>query len=80
MVFFMRREGGNYGGMCYYAALRGEYKLLQNTPFENFQLFNMKTDQFEKIPLDQNLPQFKELKNGLLQHIRMSGSIPWEKH
>lgn len=79
MVYFMRREGGNYGGMCYYAVRKGAYKLLQNTPFENFQLFNVETDPLETTPLDTNLPPFKELKNGLMQHIRSSGSIPWEK-
>ena len=40
MVYFMRREGGIYGGLCYYAARKGAYKLLQNTPFEKYQMFN----------------------------------------
>jgi len=79
MVYFMRREGGNYGGMCYYAARKGGYKILQNTPFEDFQLFNIDSDPLEMNPLDHNLPQFKELKYGLSQHIRVAGSIPWEK-
>jgi len=25
MVYFMRREGGIYGGLCYYAARKGAY-------------------------------------------------------
>lgn len=79
MVYFMRREGGNYGGLCYYAARKGAYKLVQNTPFEGFQLFNIETDPYEKNPLDVNLNQFKELKYGLTQHIRKSGAIPWQK-
>lgn len=78
-IYFMRREGGNYGGMCYYAIRKGEYKLLQNTPFEDFQLFNIVADPLEKSPLDKNLPQFRELKSALSQHIRISGAIPWEK-
>src|SRR5665811_405093 len=32
VVYFMRREGGVYGGQCYYAARYGQYKLVQNTP------------------------------------------------
>jgi len=79
MVYFMRREGGIYGGLCYYAARKGAYKLVQNTPFEEFQLFNIENDPLEKTPLDVNLEQFKELKYGLSQHIRMAGAIPWEK-
>jgi len=79
IVFFMRREGGNYGGLCYYAVRKGEFKLLQNTPFENYQLFNIVADPLEKNPLDINLPQFKELKSALSQHIRIAGAIPWEK-
>ncbi|HBY55051.1 MAG TPA: N-acetylgalactosamine 6-sulfate sulfatase [Marinilabiliales bacterium] len=79
MVYFMRREGGSYGGLCYYAARKGAYKLVQNTPFEEFQLFNIESDPLETKPLDVNMEQFKELKFGLSQHIRKAGAIPWEK-
>ena len=79
MVYFMRREGGIYGGLCYYAARKGAYKLVQNTPFEDFQLFNIETDPLETTPLDTNMEQFKELKFDLSQHIRKAGAIPWEK-
>lgn len=79
VVYFMRREGGIYGGLCYYAARKGAYKLVQNTPFEDFQLFNIETDPLETKPLDKNLEQIKELKFELSQHIREAGAIPWEK-
>ncbi len=39
VVYFMRREGGKYGGLCYYATREGNYKLLQNTPFLFSELF-----------------------------------------
>ena len=80
MVYFMRREGGIYGGLCYYAARKGAYKLVQNTPFEKYQLFNLESDPLEKNPMDVGLPQFKELMFGLSQHIRKAGAIPWEKN
>lgn len=79
LVYFMRREGGNYGGLCYYAARKGAYKLVQNSPYEKLQLFNIESDPQEKLPLDVNLKQFKELKYELSQHIRKAGSIGWQK-
>jgi arylsulfatase A-like enzyme len=79
VVYFMRREGGFYGGMCYYAARQGPYKLLQNTPFEPFQIFNLDTDPQEQIPLETTSEKFKDLKYRISQHIREAGSIPWQK-
>jgi arylsulfatase A-like enzyme len=83
MVYFMRRDGGNCGGLCYYAARKGAYKLVQNTPYENLQLFDIISDPYEESPLDPNLEQFRkkfqELTFGLSQHIRKAGAIPWEK-
>jgi hypothetical protein len=52
---------------------------LQNTPFENYQLFDIVSDPYEKNPLDENLKQFQELKSELAQHIRKSGNVPWQK-
>jgi len=79
MVYFMRREGGSYGGLCYYAARKGNYKLVQNTPYEELQLFNLDSDPHEAFPLEVNAESFKALKDGLSQHIRKSGAIPWQK-
>lgn len=79
IVYFMRREGGSYGGLCYYAVRKGSYKLVQNTPYEELQLFNIESDPLEKIPLDANQAQFRELKSGLTEHIRKSGAIPWQR-
>ena len=78
-VYFMRREGHYYGGLCYYAIRDGQYKLVQNTPFEPMQLFNLKEDPLEQHPLDQKSPKFFELRNKLSQHIRASGKIPWQR-
>ncbi len=79
VVFWMRREGGNYGGLCYYAVRLGQYKLVQNTPFEQMQLFNLDTDPKEHIPLDKNSQYFKDLQYRLSQHIRETGNITWQK-
>jgi arylsulfatase A-like enzyme len=79
MTFFMRRDGYDIEGFCYYAARKGPYKLVQNRPFEKFQLFNIETDPQETTPLEENNEHFVELKFGLSQHIRKSGAIPWQK-
>lgn len=80
MVYFMRREGGIYGGLSYYAVRQGNYKLVQNTPYEKLQLFDIKSDPREENPLSHDLVQFQELKYGLSQHIRKAGAIPWEEN
>lgn len=77
-IYFMRREGGNYNGMCYYAARKGNLKLVQNTPFEPIQWFDMAKDPLEQSPLKGNSPECKQLQNDLAQHIRRSGTIPWQ--
>lgn len=78
-VFFVRREGFHYGGLCYYAARKGQFKLIQNTPYEPFQLFDIVSDPFETNPLDENSEEFRMLRYELSQHIRKSGAIPWQK-
>ena len=79
VVYFMRREGGLYGGLCYYATRDGKYKLVQNTPFEPLQLFDLETDPKEQSPLESSSKQFQDLKFKQSQHIRQSGKIPWQK-
>ncbi len=77
-VYFMRREGWKYAGMCYYAIRQGSYKLMQNTPFEPLELFNLEDDPTEKTVLDEH-EKFNELSYDLSQHIRESGNVPWQK-
>jgi len=80
-VFFMRREGNmKYGGMVYYAARLRNYKILQNTPWEPMQFFNVKEDPSELHPLEKSgSKEYAELFRQLTQHIRQSGTIPWQK-
>lgn len=79
VVYFMRREGGLYGGLCYYACRDGQFKLVQNTPFEPLQLFNIHNDPGEKVPLKDADTTFEKLKYDLSQHIREAGRVPWQK-
>ena len=78
-----------YGGQAYYAARYGDYKILQNTPYEPIQYFNLKKDEYEKEALDPSDPlspsnpseekTFQTLRFQLQEHIRKAGEIPWQK-
>ncbi len=79
VVFWMRREGHRYGGQAYYAARYKEFKILQNTPYEPIQYFQMVEDPYEKNPLDPKAFEiFDSIRFQLQEHIRQSGLVPWQ--
>lgn len=79
-LFWVRREGGGYGGRAYYAARYGDYKLVQNSPFEPLQLYNLKDDPQEKYPLDKKHKMYQKLFTALRNHIIEAGAVPWQKY
>ena len=79
-LFWVRREGGHYGGRAYYAARYGDYKLVQNTPFEPLELYNLKEDPKEENPLGKNHKMYNTLFTALRSHITKSGAVPWQKY
>jgi len=79
-LFWVRREGGNYGGRAYYAARYGDYKLVQNSPFETLQLYNLKDDPREQHPLDKKHRMYRKLFTALRNHIIEAGAVPWQKY
>ncbi len=79
-LFWVRREGGHYGGRAYYAARYGDFKLVQNSPFEPMELFNLKDDPGEQQPLDKNHKMYRQLFGALRNHIIKAGAVPWEKY
>jgi len=79
-VFWVRREGGQYGGQAYYAARYQDFKILQNTPYEPIQYFNIKNDVYEKKAIDPLQDEtYQTLRSQLQEHIRKTGEIPWQK-
>ena len=82
-VYWVRREGGmGFGGLAHYAARRGNYKILQNTPWEPVQFFDLGADPVEQNPLNTNkdFPDiYKQLFMSQMNHVRRSGSVPWQK-
>jgi arylsulfatase A-like enzyme len=79
-LYFVRREGGAaYGGKSYEAIIRGEWKLMQNTPYSPLELYNLKNDPQEKTNLVGKAPKvFKELSTALRQHVQIGGATPWQ--
>ncbi len=79
-LFWVRREGGRYGGRAYYAARYGDYKLVQNSPFEPLELYNLKDDPQEQNPLGKKHRMYQRLFTALRNHIIEAGAVPWQKY
>lgn len=80
-VFFSRREGGiDFGGQTIQALILDDWKLLQNRPFQPFELYNLKNDPFEKENLVKTESvRYKMMLQLITKQIQKSGSTPWQK-
>lgn len=81
VLYFTRREGGlKYGGKAYHALRKGDWKLLQNSPYQPIELYNLKKDPLEQQDLINSEPEVVRILNELLmQHIQAGGKVPWQK-
>lgn len=78
LLFWVRREGGRYNGRAYYAAREGDWKLLQNSPFEEMELYNLADDPLEEHPLPRDHAMYKKLYQAVSNHINTAGAVPWQ--
>ncbi len=80
-LYFVRREGGTrYAGQAIYALRKGDWKLLQNTPYAPFELYNLKTDPLEATNVIHDQPEkYKELNALLMQYMQEGGQVPWQR-
>jgi arylsulfatase A-like enzyme len=79
-LFFARREGGvAYGGKTIDAVRKGDWKLLQNSPFGPRELYNLRTDPQEKDNRFAKEPKkVQELSAAMRAHIQRAGAVPWQ--
>lgn len=80
-LVWMRREGNRrYQGRDYYALRSGDWKLLQNSPFSPYELYNLASDPREQHDLaDQQRDRLWELSRRLMRHIQAAGRVPWQR-
>jgi arylsulfatase A-like enzyme len=79
-LYFVRREGGSlYGGRSYEALIRGDWKLMQNTPYSPLELYNLKDDPGETTNLVATQKKIvNEMSAALREHIRAGGATAWQ--
>lgn len=79
-LHWVRREGGRrHQGQDYYAVRQGHWKLLQNSPFEPFKLFNLRADPLEEHDLAEQDPgTVSRLSRALRLRIQKAGAVPWQ--
>ena len=79
-LYFVRREGGvAYGGKTIEAYRRGNWKLLQDSPFAPLELYDLKSDPLETTNLAANERRvFNQLAARLRKQLQHGGQVPWQ--
>lgn len=79
-VFFTRRDGDvQFGGQTIQMVISDNWKLVQNSPYQFYELYNLKTDTLEQVNLINSEPdRHKKLIELMIKHIQKGGSTPWQ--
>lgn len=79
-IYFVRREGNpEFGGQCIYGLRLGDWKLLQNRPYQGMELYNLREDPLEKnnVILEQR-EVYARLHKLLMRQIQRGGRSAWQ--
>jgi arylsulfatase A-like enzyme len=79
-LYFVRREGGlAYGGKSIEAFRRGDWKLVQDSPFAPLELYNLADDPLEAKNLaGSHRPMLEKLNAALRVQVQRGGAVPWQ--
>lgn len=79
-LYYCRREGGlPYCGKTIEAVIRGEWKLVLDSPFAPLELYNLKRDPQETTDLaGKEKAVVRDLTAALRKQIQRGGSVPWQ--
>ena len=79
-IFFTRREGDvEFGGQAIHMVISNNWKLVQNNPYQMYELYNLKKDTLEKQNLISTEPNmYKKLIELMIPHIQKGGTVPWQ--
>lgn len=80
-LYFVRREGGiQYCGKTIEAFIRGDWKLVLDSPFAPMELYNLKNDPQETTDLAaKEKKTLMELSAGLRKQVQRGGHVPWQR-
>lgn len=80
-LYFVRREGGPmYCGKTIEALIRGEWKIVLDSPFAPLELYNLKNDPQETTDLaTKEKKRVMELTVGLRKQVQRGGRVPWQR-
>jgi arylsulfatase A-like enzyme len=80
-LYFVCREGGpGYGGKTIDAFRRGDWKLLQDSPYAGLELYNLGSDPEEATNLTATArDEFNQLLRGLQKQLQRGGQVPWQR-
>lgn len=80
-LVWVRREGNmRYQGRDYFAFREGPWKLVQNSPFEPYQLYHLERDPMETTDLAQpEQSRYRDLVRKLMRHVQAAGQVPWQR-